>query len=60
MCPVTDSSRGQSIVEEIVQYNGSEPLPKEYIEKISRLSSAFVESFGDQVRPNASKLIYLG
>jgi len=58
MRPVTDSSRGQSIVEETVQYNGPGPLPKEYIEKISRLSSAFVESLGDQVLLNTSKLIY--
>jgi len=52
MRPVTDSSRAQSIVEETVQYNGPEPLPKEYIEKISRLSSAFVESLGDKVLSN--------
>ncbi|KAF9651892.1 hypothetical protein BDM02DRAFT_3110010 [Thelephora ganbajun] len=40
----------RSIVEEMVRYDGSEPLSKGYIEKISRLSSAFVESFGDQLR----------
>lgn len=40
----------RSIVEETVQCNGSEPLPKEYMEKISRLSSAYVESVGDKLR----------
>jgi hypothetical protein len=58
MHPVTDSGGGQSIVEETVQYDGSEPLPKEYIEKISKLSSAFVESFGDQVLSSTPNLIY--
>lgn len=47
-------------MEEVVQYDGPEPLSKEYIEKISRLSSAFVESFGKQVRLKTSKLMHLG
>jgi hypothetical protein len=33
----------------MVQYHGPEPLSDEYIEKISRISSAYVESAGGKV-----------